>query len=122
MKFRADRPIFQQIVEHVEELVVSGNLSADERAPAVRELALELEVNPNTVVRSFLELEQAGVLYKKRGLGSFVSSDAKQTILSRRRREFVERELPEVARKMRLLGVELDVLKKIINETERDEP
>lgn len=116
MRFRSDRPIFQQIIEQIEARIVQGDLAADARVPAVREVALELEVNPNTVVRSFLELEQSGVIFKRRGLGYFVSADAKDQILDRQRKDFLEQELPEVVRKMRLLGLGPDVLQRLFND------
>jgi len=110
MKFQSDRPIFQQIVDHVEEQVLRGELEAAARVPAVRDYALDLEVNPNTVVRSFLELEQGGVIFKRRGIGYFVSDDAKKRILARRKRDFLDRELPEVVRRMRLMGIGVDAV------------
>jgi len=108
MTFRAGTPIFQQIVDHVEERILSGELAPESRVPAVRDTALSLEVNPNTVVRSFLELEQAGVIFKKRGLGSFVSPDARALILARRRAIFLETEMPRFVRSMALLGIDLE--------------
>lgn len=109
MKFRPDRPIFRQIVERVEEEIVRGELPGEARVPAVRDFAVAMEVNPNTIMRSFLELEQTGVLFKKRGIGYFVSPDAKSRIIVRRRRVFLHEELPELVKKMRLLNVGLDV-------------
>lgn len=105
MQFRSDKPIFQQICESVEEQVIQGALKPEERVPAVREYAVALEVNPNTVVRSFLELEQAGVIFKKRGLGYFVSPDARGRILHRRREAFLKKDLPDFVHSMILLGI-----------------
>ena len=116
MRFRSDSPIFQQIVEHLEEQVIRGELLAEERVPAVRDFALEVEVNPNTVMRSFLELEEAGVFFKKRGLGYFLSPDAKEKILRRRKKHFLDRELPEVVRTMHLLGVGIEVVMSLFQE------
>lgn len=105
MTFREGVPIFLQIVESLEDRILKGELAADDRLPAVRDIALALEVNPNTVVRSFQELESSGVLFKKRGLGCFVAPHARARILERRRRAFLEVELPAIARTMRLLEI-----------------
>jgi GntR family transcriptional regulator len=113
MRFRSDKPIFQQIVEQIEDQILTGELVSDQRIPAVRDYAITVEVNPNTVVRSFLELEQSGVIFKKRGLGYFVSSDARQIVMDRRKTEFLEHELPEIVKKMHLLGIDLKYLQKL---------
>ena len=105
MKFQGSRPIYLQIAESVENGILRGEFGPEERAPAVRDLALSLEVNPNTVVRAFLELEQAGVILKRRGLGSYVSADAPARILERRRRVFLQDELPALVGTMILLGI-----------------
>ena len=66
-------PIYQQIVNQVKYLVASGRLSPDEELPAIRVLAEQLLVNPNTVARAYRELETAGVLTKRRTAGTYVS-------------------------------------------------
>jgi GntR family transcriptional regulator len=117
MRFRSDKPIFQQIIDQIEDQVLQGELLAEERVPAVRDYALTVEVNPNTVVRSFLELEQSGIIFKKRGLGYFVSGDAQQKILKRRRSEFLKHELPELIKKMHLLGIEFRHVQELYEST-----
>ena len=117
MRFRNDKPIFQQIVENLEEQVLRGELAPDERIPAVRDYAMTIEVNPNTVVRSFLELEEAGVIFKKRGLGYFLSADAKKLILARRKKDFVQNVMPEFVRNMKLLGIGLEQLTDYFSKT-----
>lgn len=105
MQFGRERPIFLQIASHMEERVLSGELPPEERVPAVRDVAVALEVNPNTVVRAFSALEQAGVIFKKRGLGYFVAPDARARIIEARRAAFVARDLPGFVRAMILLGI-----------------
>ena len=85
-----------------------GKFVDDERIPSVREYAVLLEVNTNTAVKSYDLLEQQGVIYKKRGLGYFVTAGAKQRILDERKKEFMEVRLPELFRQMRLLGIGID--------------
>ena len=71
------RPVFRQIVDEVGRCVSIGVLKPDEPLPAVRKLADELKVNPNTVQHAYRTLEQEGTVYVKRGLGTFISARAK---------------------------------------------
>lgn len=67
------RPIYEQIVEKMSELMIRGALSENSSLPSVRNLAAELSINPNTVQRAYIELEQEGYIYSVKGKGSFVS-------------------------------------------------
>ena len=73
LDYRDKRPIYEQVVERLERLVVSGVLETDEKMPSVRNLAMELSVNPNTIQRAYAQLEQEGYLYTVSGRGSFVA-------------------------------------------------
>ena len=78
-------PIYLQIVEQIKKSVALGRLKPDEPLPSVRQLALDLTINPNTVARAYLELEHQGVISKRQGQGTFVSSQAAEA--SRRERQ-----------------------------------
>lgn len=78
MNYNTNQSIFIQIAERICDRVLSGNYKADSRIPSVRELAVEMEVNPNTVMRSFERLQANDIIYNKRGIGYFVASDAEQ--------------------------------------------
>lgn len=67
------RPIYEQIVEKMSELMIRGALSENSPLPSVRNLAAELSINPNTVQRAYIELEREGYIYSIKGKGSFVS-------------------------------------------------
>lgn len=67
------KPIYEQIVENYKELIINGILSPDEKMPSVRDLAKQLTINPNTIQKSYRELEYQGYIYSVKGLGSFVS-------------------------------------------------
>jgi GntR family transcriptional regulator len=69
----SDKPIYIQIVEQISEAIAKGELSSGDRLPAVRKLAGELVVNPNTVARAYSILEQSGLLTSKTGSGTFVT-------------------------------------------------
>ena len=84
-------PIYQQLVHQIKLLVSSGRLSEDEQLPAVRKLAEQLLVNPNTVARAYRELEVAGVVVSRRGSGVFVSASGSPLARRERNRILNER-------------------------------
>ena len=112
MDFRKQKPIYLQIADHLSEQVLQGALTPDDRMPSVRDVAASMGVNPNTVVRSFDYLQQGGIIYQRRGVGYFVSPDAKERILAEQRREFLEEELPLIRQKMQVLGIDLKEIMK----------
>lgn len=73
LDYRDKRPIYEQVVEKLERLIVGGALETDTKMPSVRSLAMELSVNPNTIQRAYAQLEQEGYLYTISGKGSFVA-------------------------------------------------
>jgi GntR family transcriptional regulator len=78
-------PIYLQLVEQIKRSVAMGRLKPEEGLPSVRQLAMELTINPNTVARAYLELEHAGVIYKRQGQGTFVAAEGVHA--SRRERQ-----------------------------------
>ena len=112
MNYNTNQSIFIQIAERICDRVLSGNYKADSRIPSVRELAVEMEVNPNTVMRSFERLQANDIIYNKRGIGYFVASDAEQKIREMRHNQFVEEVLSAVFKEMHLLDVGIDELTK----------
>jgi DNA-binding transcriptional regulator YhcF (GntR family) len=111
MEFNQSQAIYLQIAEYVCDQVQLQHWLPEGKVPSVRELAVTLEVNPNTVMRSYEHLQQQDIIYTRRGLGYFVSGDAVKKILAMRREQFLQEELPLFFRKMYLLGIELDELK-----------
>ncbi len=75
LDYRDKRPIYEQIVDKLERLIVGGGLEANYKMPSVRTLAMELAVNPNTIQRAYAELEQDGYIYTVSGRGSFVAHE-----------------------------------------------
>ncbi len=73
--YRDSRPIYEQIVDGFTRLAISGVLTPDTQLPSVRQLAIELSINPNTIQRAYTELEKRGVTYSIKGRGSFISAD-----------------------------------------------
>ena len=73
--YRDARPIYEQIVDGVETLALRGALPSGSQLPSVRQLAMELSINPNTIQRAYAELERRGVIYAAKGRGNFISDD-----------------------------------------------
>ena len=112
MNFNSNQSIFIQIADRICDRVLSGDYKADERIPSVRELAVEMEVNPNTAMRSFERLQNYNIIYNKRGIGYFISGEANDKIRQMRQSQFMEEVLPSVFKEMQLLGIKSEELMK----------
>ena len=108
MEFKNATTIYEQIAGMLEDNILSGELPEGERLPSVRKLAAEVQVNPNTVQRTFQALLDAEIVTQQRGIGYFVAAGAKQRISRERRRLFETEVLPEQFRQLALLGFEPD--------------
>ena len=108
MEFSRSKGIYLQIADQLQERILQGDWRAGERIPSIRELAVELGVNPNTVTKSYQTLLDRNIVTNRRGRGYFVSDDAAERALAVMRDEFVRGELPRVFRAMRLLDVGMD--------------
>ncbi len=111
MQFRETVSIYLQIAEYICEKVLLKTWKADERIPSVRELAMQLEVNPNTVMKTYEYLQQQSIIYNQRGIGYFVGTDAIKNAMQYRKTEFMDNELPALFRNMYLLGMDVEELK-----------
>lgn len=114
MEFNSNKSIYLQICDAICEQILGGGLEADARIPSVREYGADIGVNPNTVMRAYEKLTADGIIYNKRGIGYFICPDAREKVLQTQRRDFLENELPEILRRMELLGIDIDMLQ--INE------
>ena len=108
--FSEPRSIYLQIADQIRDRILQGEWQDGERIPSIRELAIELGVNPNTVTRSYQALLDWGVVVNQRGRGYFVSDEAAERALKTMREEFVRDELPRVIRAMQMLGIGVDDL------------
>jgi len=111
MEFRESQPIYLQIAEHVCEKILLREWKPNDRAPSVRELAVQLEVNPNTVMRTYDFLQSKDILVNERGIGLFVAGKALKHSLSYLQDEFTQKNLPHVFRRLVLLQMDIDTLK-----------
>lgn len=111
MEFKNNEAIYLQIADYVSEHILLGRWLPDEKILSVRELAAALEVNPNTVMRSYEQLQQSEVIYNKRGMGFFVAKDAVVRIKKDQKSRFLKHELPSFFRSIYLLDISMDEIK-----------
>jgi GntR family transcriptional regulator len=104
MEFRNQEAIYLQIADFIIERILRRNWKEGDRVPSVRELAAELEVNPNTVMRTYTHLQDSGVLETQRGIGYFVKNDGYDKALGLERDKFLKEELPRIFKRLELLG------------------
>lgn len=108
MEFKDNQAIYLQIADLFFENILSKKWLPGDRIPSVREMAVTVEVNPNTVMRTFTYLQDKGIIYNKRGIGYFVSDDGFEQTKSLKKEDFVTQELPELFKAMDLLNVSMD--------------
>jgi len=111
MEFKDTQAIYLQIGDYVCEQILLDRWSAGDRILSVRELGVALQVNPNTVMRSFDFLQTNEIIFNKRGVGYFVTAQAKSKILEYRRKQFLDQELPVFFKNMTLLGMNFEGIK-----------
>ena len=108
MEFNEPKGIYLQIADQIRERILRGEWKAGERIPSIRELAVELGVNPNTVTKSYQKLLERELISNQRGRGYFVSKDAAGRALKEMKDEFMCEEVPRILRTMKLLDIGLD--------------
>ena len=109
MQFSDDKPIWRQIYELIAMRILSDEWPEGSRIVSVRELAQEVGVNPNTVMRSYERLDGDGIIFNRRGIGFFVAEGAKEYIREIERRKFLDEELPKLSERLNLLGLTIEV-------------
>ncbi|MBO8485002.1 MAG: GntR family transcriptional regulator [Bacteroidetes bacterium] len=105
MEFDANKPIYMQICDSVCDRILSGELEPGGRIPSVRDFGAEIGVNPNTVMRSYEKLTDAGIIFNRRGIGYFIADNARELVLEQQRSAFIQDEVPQILKKMALLGL-----------------
>jgi len=111
MEFKDKDAIYLQIAAYVSENILLGKWLPEEKIPSTRELAVELEVNPNTVIRSYEFLQNQEVVVNRRGLGLFVAADGPERVKAYRKERFIQQQLPEFFRNIYLLDIDINDLK-----------
>lgn len=113
LDLRDKRPIYEQVVEKLSQLIVCGVLEADSKLPSVRSLAIDLSVNPNTIQRAYAQLEQDGYLYTITGRGNFV---AESSSWKKGRMTLVENDLRQALKEARQTGMSRESVESIVSE------
>lgn len=106
-----NKAIYLQIADKICDDVVTGQLEAGARIPSVREYAASLEVNANTVMRSYEHLERSAIIFNRRGIGFFIADGARDTVIAERRESFLKGEMPHFFHQLMLLAVSPDEVK-----------
>ncbi|MFA9375833.1 MAG: GntR family transcriptional regulator [Lachnotalea sp.] len=102
--YKDKRPIYEQIIEKFENLIVRGALEGGSKLPSVRSMAIEMSINPNTIQKAYMELERAGYIYSIKGKGNYVADDED---IAKRKKEMVI----EQTKKLVLLTMALGITK-----------
>jgi len=108
------KPIFQQIRERIEEAILDGHLQPEDRVPSTNEFAKEYQINPATAGKGVNELVDKGVIYKKRGVGMFVSEGAREILINERKESFVEQYIKPLKIEAKRLGITEEDLRKML--------
>jgi len=111
MEFNQSQAIYMQIGDYISEQILFERWKEGDRILSVRELGVSLQVNPNTVMRTYDFLQSVDIIFNKRGVGYFVADRAKNKIIDYRRKQFLEQELPVIFKNMDILGMTFDELK-----------
>lgn len=112
--YKDRRPIYEQVIERFQDLIVKGVLKPDSQLPSVRSLAMELSINPNTIQRAYTELERQGFIYSVKGRGSFVSFN--EELLGLKQQEVKEKlqKVIELAKSVQIPETQVqEIVKKI---------
>ena len=107
MRFQSQGAIYRQIADYIMENILRERWKPGDRVPSTRELAVDVEVNPNTVIRTYGWLQDHGIIVNQRGRGYFVAEDGREGTRRLMMKEFVEQDIPDLFRTMGLLGLEL---------------
>ncbi|SDZ04923.1 GntR family transcriptional regulator [Tindallia californiensis] len=108
--FNEELTIYRQIALSIENAILEGILKPEERLSSLRESAVEMEVNINTIMKAYHLLASENILIKKRGLGFFVSPNSIDIIQQKRREIFFYQTVPKISKTMELLGIQMDEL------------
>lgn len=120
MDFKENPAIYIQIAEYVCEQILLKKWKLGDKIISIRDLAVSMEVNPNTVQRAYDFLQQRDIITNKRGIGYFIEDDAMDRILSFRREQFIENELPVFMRNIFLLKIDFKEIKTLFDQFVKD--
>ncbi|MBC6368769.1 GntR family transcriptional regulator [Algoriphagus sp. AK58] len=121
MEFGDHKTIFLQIRDWLVDQILTGKLAPGDRIPSVRELAADIEVNRNTVMRSYALMEQEGIIDNRRGIGFFVSDQARRQLAADEKAQFIQDELPKLVHQAKVLRLTLADFEPLIQQLHENE-
>jgi GntR family transcriptional regulator len=119
MEFRDNKAIYFQIAEFICERILLKQWAVGDKIPSVREFAVQLEVNPNTIARTVEFLQQKDIIFTKRGMGYFVSDEAVEKVMAFKKDDFLQNDLPLFFKNIQLLGIDFEELRDRFSEFQR---
>ena len=108
LDFKDDKSIYLQIAESIENDILKGNIEEEAQVPSTNQMAVMYKINPATAGKGINLLVDRGILYKRRGIGMFVASGAKEKIIEERKEEFYEKHITALLEEARNLGIGTD--------------
>lgn len=120
MEFKETPAIYIQIAEYVCEQILLKKWKLGDKLISIRDMAINIEVNPNTVQRAYDFLQQHDIITNKRGIGYFIEDDAMERILAFRRKQFMENELPVFMRTVYLLKLDFKDIRSSFDQFVKD--
>jgi len=115
-KFADNIPIYLQLKSEVEDAILNGTLKAEESVDSIRSLAAQYSINPLTVSKAIQELDNEGIIYKKRGIGFYVAEDALTKLRRKHMQEYLDIEVKNFVQKAKQLNIELAEVIKLIEQ------
>lgn len=114
-----EKPIFQQIKETIEDAILDGSLQVEDRIPSINEFAKQYQINPATANKGVNELVERGIIYKKRGVGMYVSSEAKQILVRERKESFEQSYIMPLINEAARLGITVEDLETMLRKVSK---
>ena len=114
VKFEDNVPIYQQIITYIKLKLITEEWKEDQKLPSVREMAVQLGVNPNTIQRAYMELEREEYIYSKRGMGNFVTGDKKK--INSLAESAAEKIVGDFVQEMKKMGFDTEEIIRLIKE------
>lgn len=121
VSFDADKPIYVQVRERIEDQIIKRQLNDDEQAPSTNQLVNYYKINHATVSKGINQLVEEGILYKKRGIGMFVAAGARDKILEKRKQSFVDDYIVTLVQEAKKLEMTIDDILQLIKEVKGSE-
>lgn len=117
-EIRADRPVYAQLIEQIQQKIICGEYPLGSRLPSVRDMAAEAAVNPNTMQKALAELERTGLLYSQRTSGRFITED--KELMMMMRESIAKEQIKQFVNQMQRLGFSLEEICDMVKKVEKE--